>query len=122
MSDRWSHPSGIIWETKACSYLQEKGFQIVERNFRTRFGEIDIVAERSGEVYIVEVKARKGDRKGTAAEQMTPFKIRRLEKMASLYLLKSKLSNRPAHLSFVGFDIDANHTQVTFLPDITGAL
>lgn len=51
---------GTVYENKAVLFLQEKGFQILERNFYTRFGEIDIIAMDRDYLVFVEVKYRKG--------------------------------------------------------------
>ncbi len=46
-------------EKFVAKYLEQQGYRILERNFRSRFGEIDIIAERDGVTYFVEVRARK---------------------------------------------------------------
>lgn len=111
---------GAVGESEACRYLEGEGFRIRERNFRTRFGEIDIVAEKGGEVFLVEVKTRLDRSRGMAVEQITPFKLRTLQRMADLYISRNRLEGRQIHLSLVGFDIDRDHTRVTFIPDMVG--
>ena len=57
-------------EEAACAYLAERGYRILDRNWRCRLGEIDIVAERGDIVVFVEVRTRTGTRFGTGAESV----------------------------------------------------
>jgi len=61
-------------ENAAAEYLQEHGYEIVERNARTPYGEIDLVARREGIVFFVEVKTRTSRRFGLPEEAVTPRK------------------------------------------------
>lgn len=73
-------------EEAACAELSRRGYAILATRYRTRFGEIDIVA-RDGEVMVfVEVKARRTNRRGAAAEQIPFWKRRRIAAMALNYL------------------------------------
>ncbi len=76
---------GDAGERLAVHHLEARGYHIRERNFRTRQGEIDIIAERDGVVVFVEVRCRRGSRMGTAAESVTPAKQRRLVALAEAY-------------------------------------
>ena len=76
---------GKYGETLAASYLRRKGFQIIERNFKARYGEIDIVAIDKDALVFVEVKTRIGDRFGAPEESVTPGKIRELIKTGEYY-------------------------------------
>lgn len=57
-----------------------------ERNWRCRWGELDIIAAEGSTLVVVEVKTRTGDRFGTPAEAVTPAKYRRLRRLAGLWL------------------------------------
>lgn len=76
---------GDFGERVACHHLEAQGYRIRERNFRTREGEIDIIAEREGVLVFVEVRARRGTARGSAAESITPAKRRRLLALAEAY-------------------------------------
>lgn len=65
-------------EVLAARLLEEKGYRILDRNFRTREGEIDLIAEDGQYIVFVEVKLRKNDRYGAAREYVTPAKQRRI--------------------------------------------
>lgn len=73
-------------EQKACEYLIEKGYKIVQTNFRTEYGEIDIVAETDGEIVFIEVKTRTGVEFGNPEEAITPKKIEYMTASASAYM------------------------------------
>jgi putative endonuclease len=86
---------GKLGEDLACRVLQARGYAIVARRYRTRFGEIDIIAEAGGVLVFVEVKARRSDRRGTAAESISARKRRRIGAMALDYMAwTGRLSHR----------------------------
>lgn len=96
--------TGNKGEDLACEFLQKQGYKILERNFRIRGGEIDIVA-RGGEVLVfVEVKTRYSHDFGLPAESITSWKIKSLLKTAQFYLVKHGLGNCAYRLDFVGID------------------
>ncbi len=84
MPDRRS--LGDFGERVAAAHLEAQGYAIRRRNFRTREGEIDIVAEKEGCLVFVEVRTRRGQVMGTAAESVTPRKQRRLLALAEAYM------------------------------------
>lgn len=75
---------GAAGEQAAARHLAARGFEIVERNFRTRYGELDIVAAGHGCLVFCEVKARLGrEATGRALEAIGPAKRQRLRRMAA---------------------------------------
>ncbi len=77
---------GTVYENKAVLFLKKKGFQILERNFYTKAGEIDIVAKDGEYIVFVEVKYRKNGNAGDAMEAVTIRKQKRLYSAARVYL------------------------------------
>ena len=77
---------GDAAEDRACRHLEGSGFTIVERNFRTRGGEIDIVARKGDVLVFVEVRSREAADFGTPEESVTPAKRRRIVGAARHYL------------------------------------
>ena len=73
-------------EQMAADALRERGYRIVEQNFRCRYGEIDLIAEERGDLVFVEVKTRRGTSFGRPEEAVTPTKRRKLAEVASYYL------------------------------------
>lgn len=86
MSGQNDRQTGAFYEEKACLYLKKKGFKILERNFRVRQGEIDIVARDEGILVFVEVKYRKDASKGLPQEAVDRKKQRQISKVALFYL------------------------------------
>lgn len=95
------HALGPEGEALAAEYLREKGFRILARNYRTAWGEIDIIARDGGTYCFVEVKARRHIRQGTPFEAVTPAKQRKLYKMALTYLQEKDLGDQPARFDVV---------------------
>ncbi|HRJ06307.1 MAG TPA: ribonuclease HII [Candidatus Saccharibacteria bacterium] len=75
-------------EAVVANYLTENGYGVVERNWKTKFCEIDIVAQKSGTLYFVEVKHRKTANHGGGVAAITPRKLRQMRFAASLYLTR----------------------------------
>ena len=78
--------SGKIGEDAVVIYLENDGYEILERNFHSRWGEIDIIAKKEKCSVFVEVKTRKSVKYGTPAEFVTRAKIKKIIKTAVLYL------------------------------------
>lgn len=95
-----SQKIGEIGEDIACKWLENKGFTIIERNYTKKWGEIDIIANKEGITYFIEVKSvscvtlpdlkdEKSNRK-RPEENMHPQKLRRLSKVIQTYLINRK--------------------------------
>ena len=76
---------GEFGERIAARHLQGKGYRIIDRNHRTREGEIDIIAQTADTIAFVEVRTRRGDLMGSAAESITAVKAARLVALAEAY-------------------------------------
>jgi len=79
---------GKLGEDKATSFLINSGFEILDRNFRTRLGEIDIIATKSNIIYCIEVKTRSSIQFGLPSEAITAKKLRRMRLTAEIYAQK----------------------------------
>ena len=82
---------GKLGEDLAVEYLTSKGYEILERNWRNRHKEIDIIAKDGQELVIVEVKARQTDEYGEPDIAVTKKKQRMLIAAANAYILKNGL-------------------------------
>ncbi|NTU61931.1 MAG: YraN family protein [Chloroflexi bacterium] len=80
------HTLGRRGEQYAAQYLNARGYDIRERNWRCPVGEIDLVTEKGGALIFVEVRTRRGDRLGTPEESITPAKRAKLIAAAQTYL------------------------------------
>jgi putative endonuclease len=79
---------GAMGEALAVDHLTKMGLRILGRNWRCRYGELDVIAseEATRTVVFVEVKTRTGDGYGGLAHAVTPLKVRRLRRLAGLWL------------------------------------
>jgi len=91
---------GKVGEALAQRFLQGKGYEILEKNFRCRFGEIDLIAKEGGEIVFIEVKSRSGTEFGFPEEQISWRKQKRLGRLAQFYL-KRCLKEEPARIDMV---------------------
>ncbi len=83
---------GREYETRACAYLENNGFTIIERNFRSRTGEIDIVCREGTYLVFTEVKYRKSASSGTPAEAVGFMKQKKIFDTARFYLARHGIS------------------------------
>lgn len=86
------HSLGKKGEDFIARYLQKKGYQILDKNFHSRFGEIDIIAKTNNEIVFVEVKTRRGSIFGSGLEAIHTKKMRGLIKTAYIYLKKNNIT------------------------------
>ena len=80
------HSLGQFGEEQAARYLRRRFYSILERNYRCRFGEIDLIAKRGGVLAFVEVKLRRDDSHGEAREFVTALKQQRVIAAAQHWL------------------------------------
>lgn len=88
--------TGEEWEKAAADFLEGQGMKVVERNFRSRQGEIDIIGYHRGYLVFVEVKYRGTDGKGHAADAVTYGKQRRICIVADYYRYTHRLGDNVA--------------------------
>ncbi|MFA6159905.1 MAG: YraN family protein [Parcubacteria group bacterium] len=106
---------GFLGEDAAVKFLQNNGYKILDRNFQNnlgrRLGEIDIIAKelRNGEIVFVEVKTRDYEKyKNTLPEEnITSAKLRKLNKIANVYLRIKNLNNEPYRFDAISVWINA---------------
>ncbi len=91
---------GAAGEDAVAQWYADCGYSVLARNWRVREGEIDVVARRAGTIVFCEVKTRRGDAFGLAAEAVTPRKQARLRKLALRWL-----GDTGAHADLLRFDV-----------------
>ncbi len=82
---------GNNYEDWAADHLRKQGYEIIERNFYCRSGEIDLVARESGYLVFVEVKYRSTNQNGLAAEAVNFAKQAKMKRAAMVYLQRRKV-------------------------------
>ena len=100
---------GTRQESRAAEYLESLGYHILVRNFRCRFGEIDLIAEKDGMLLFVEVKLRTNLQYGMPREYVTAKKQEKLRAAALLYLSEREL-DVPARFDVAEVYTDVRHS------------
>jgi putative endonuclease len=93
---------GAKGEEIAVRYLKKSGYRIVERNYRVKLGEIDIIAEEGDDLVFIEVKTRSDTVFGSPFESVTAQKQKQLSKVALEYTCKKNCHDRPCRFDVVG--------------------
>lgn len=115
-----SKQTGDYGESLACEFLRKKSFKILERNFRIRGGEIDIIAQDpTGDLVFVEVKTRHTHEYGDPAEAVTPWKINFLIRASQFYVLKHNWQNKPLRIDVICVDFTKENF-IEHLINVTG--
>lgn len=100
--------TGALGEKIAADYMVERGYAIRERNFRTREGEIDIIADRGDTLVFVEVRTRRSRACGTPEESITRRKKERMVSLAEAYMEDRDGLPQSWRIDVVALELDAN--------------
>ena len=95
-------------EDLAAAWLEQRGYTILERNWRRPCGELDLIAERDGEIVGVEVKTRTGNAMGEPEEAVTRSKQRKLMLTIQTYLMEAGAEQRPYRLDVLAVRLAPN--------------
>ena len=87
MAKEFNRQKGGVGEQIAARLLQQKGYQLVEMNARTKFGELDVICVDNDVLVFVEVKLKVGEDYGTPEEMIDTRKLRQVRRTAELYTL-----------------------------------
>ena len=112
-------PIGKYGEDLACKFLVQIGYRIIERNFRIRGGEIDIIAKDGQTLVYIEVKTRGQKTFGTAEEAVTNFKVRFLKRAAKFYRAKRKNLPQLERIDVVAVDLTSKVPTLRLTRNIT---
>ena len=112
---------GDFGERVAAAHLEAKGYRIRERNFRTREGEIDIIVERGETLVFVEVRTRRGESMGSAAESITASKASRIVAAAQAYVQATEGCPEDQRIDVIALSL-ASDGRVLSLEHIEGAV
>lgn len=106
-------------EDIAVRYLQKEGYRIIDRNFRTRYGELDIICIKNDVLVFTEVKTRRSEVFGAAEEALTPKKIEHIRKVALHYLSSHQTRHKEIRFDVIAIlmvndEPRINHIQAAF--------
>jgi len=99
-------------EEIACKALEKEGYRIIEKNFRCRQGEIDIIAEEKEILCFIEVKARSSEKFGLPEEAVRKWKQKKLLTVAVIYLEQKKIKSRDMRFDIVSVDLKTKKTRI----------
>ncbi|HSS44364.1 MAG TPA: YraN family protein [Thermoanaerobaculia bacterium] len=114
---RGSRGVGQEWERLAEKKLKAAGYRVLERNFRTRVGELDFVAEQEGVLCFIEVKGRRTTQFGMPEEAVTGEKQRRIFRAAQAYLQRRRRPDVPCRFDVVAILETESKTDIRILQD-----
>lgn len=101
---RLAGKTGRSAEDAAAAFLESIGFRVIERNFRVRMGEIDLVCRDGNTTVFVEVKARSNVSHGRAVEFVSAVKVSRIKAAAKVFAARNRLTEAPLRFDVISFD------------------
>jgi putative endonuclease len=109
---------GTKGEDIAAAYLQQQGHLLLERNFRTRYGEVDLVTRHGDAIVFVEVRTRRTATYGTPEESVTARKGQRLVLAAQQYLQDNSMEQAHWRIDLVSVRMQGGQPKVTHLHNV----
>lgn len=110
---------GDAAENCAADFLVKVGMRILARQYRTVFGEIDLIAQDGNEIVFVEVKARQTDEYGYPEEAVTPSKLRKIANAGLAYLRAEKKHDAPYRIDVVAIEYTVDPPRVTHIISVS---
>ncbi len=104
-------------EQHACQYLQQRGLKLLQRNFRCRGGEIDLIMQHGDSLVFIEVRYRRRTDFGCAAETVSPLKQSRLIRCAHVYMNRHRCWNTASRFDVVGIEGDTDQMRIDWITD-----
>ncbi|OGM11762.1 hypothetical protein A2V80_02720 [Candidatus Woesebacteria bacterium RBG_16_39_8b] len=103
---------GKTGEQIATTYLNKKGYHIIDRNFRSHYGELDIIATYDETLIFAEVKTRIGSAHGLPAEAVTPWKLKGVIRTAQYYVMLHPELPEALQIDVIAIDMDEKNNPV----------
>ena len=117
MKNNNCHSTGVQGEEVACRYLLEKGYQILDRNYRSDHYEIDIVAISRKTIVFCEVKTSRTDRFGSPITWVTPKKTKRISLAAQDYIASHDTGEYSVRFDVIGIEVRKGKPEITHIED-----
>lgn len=108
---------GRLAEDRALEFLQQQGLRLIERNYRCRFGEIDLIMDDGRTLALVEVRFRSNPRFGGALESVDRRKQAKLQTTATCFLKDRRLFDRPVRFDVAALSPGPNGLKVEWIKD-----
>ena len=107
-----SEKLGKLGEDLACKLVRDKGYEIIERNYSYKKGEIDIIAKDKEYLVFIEVKTRKNLEYGDPEYGVTKNKIKQVQKIATAYLYEKEINDVDIRFDVVAILIEGNNNPI----------
>lgn len=108
---------GLLSEKKAREFLKAQGYKILRSNYKTKLGEVDIVAKDKDTFCFIEVKSRSSDRFGLGLEAVSGLKQKQISKAALSFLKENNLLDKKARFDVVSLDYSGSEEKITLVKD-----
>ena len=109
---------GNLGENIACDYIKDLGYEIIDRNFRSKKGEIDIISYKNNMIIFTEVKTRKSLRYGLPIEAVDIKKIETIKYVAREYIIYKKLFDYSIRFDVIEVYLKNNTYKVNLIENI----
>jgi putative endonuclease len=113
--------SGALAETRALNYLKQQGLRLLCQNFTCKRGEIDLIMNDGNTIVFVEVRYRRDQRFGTAAETVSRSKQAKLIYAAQFYLQKQRQQNKPCRFDVIAMTAEEAEPAIQWIKNAFGA-
>lgn len=121
-----NYKKGKKGEGIAEKYLQDTGHKVVEKNYSTKFGEIDLITVKNKTIRFVEVKTKVGETFGAPEEMIDLRKIRQVMRLGEAYMIKNQLISRyessQVDAVCIVFDSQGNKVRLDYYENLTADL
>jgi putative endonuclease len=107
--------TGLAGEALAVAVLKKNGYKVLMRNYRTKLGEIDIIAQQGDVLAFIEVKARKTGRFGSPKLALTPRKQRKISMVALEFLKSTGQMDRKARFDVIAIGLSENGPEIEII-------
>jgi len=109
---------GRYGEDRAASYLQERGYEIIDRNWHSQTGEIDLVAKDKDRLVFIEVKTRSGSGFGHPFEAITPSKVARMRRLVADWCVAKQVSSVKVRLDAIAVLVTGGRVHIEHLKEV----
>lgn len=109
---------GRYGENRAANYLQDRGYEIIDRNWRSREGEVDLVARERDFIVFIEVKTRNGAGFGHPFEAITKAKVARMRRLAANWCSSKQIAGLKVRLDAVSVLISGGRVYIEHLKEV----
>jgi putative endonuclease len=109
---------GRYGEDRAASFLQERGYEIIDRNWHSQSGEIDLVAKDKDRLVFIEVKTRSGSGFGHPFEAITPSKVARMRRLVADWCVAKQVSSVKVRLDAIAVLVTGGRVHIEHLKEV----